>query len=376
MYESSYAPGSNTAMTGGTLSRLGAGSTSGAGIIDHPRTMTGMRGEYDSAYDDEYSSSRDGGPKRFVGGPSSNDVYGVPANIMTQSYPGASSSATAAQQQFQAQREYLKSTTSSGIYNNPTHLHHHQPHHHSSHQPHVVHGPRRLFGDGYNDPVYINRSARASDHKMLVNVGGVRHEILWVTLEKFPNTRLGRLQECRTEDSILNFCDFYSYEDNEYFFDKNPRIFNAVLSCYRIGKLHLPDEFCLTELVTELRYWGFDENYLDLCCQQKYKGRKLLYQEMKSDYEQEMYQQYQYQLGLTGMGGIPGYDNMNMMMYDDRFGVGQCAAYRKFLWDSYENPRYSKTTKVSVVLSIPSQTLIHLFNPPKAKPLVECISLI
>lgn len=333
MYDSSYVPGSNTAMTG-TLSRLGAGSTS-AVITDHPRTMTGMRGEYDSAYDDEYSSSRDG--KRFA----TNDVYGVPSNIMTQSYPGASSAA----QQLQQQRDYIKST-SSGIYNNPTHLHHHQPHHHSTHQPHVVHGPRR-FGDGYNDPVYINRSARASDHKMLVNVGGVRHEILWATLEKFPNTRLGRLQECRTEDSILNFCDFYSYEDNEYFFDKNPRIFNAVLSCYRIGKLHLPDEFCLTELVTELRYWGFDENYLDLCCQQKYKGRKLLYQEMRSDAEAELFQQYNYQLGLSGMAGMPGFDNMNMMMYDDRFGVGQCAAYRKFLWDSYENPRYSKTTKVS-----------------------------
>lgn len=117
------------------------------------------------------------------------------------------------------------------------------------------------------------------------------------TLEKFPNTRLGRLQECRTEDAILSYCDYYSYEDNEYFFDKNPKIFAAVLSCYRTGKLHIPDEFCLTELVTELRYWGFDESCLDMCCQQKYRGRKILYQEMRNEVEYEMYQQYGYQVG-------------------------------------------------------------------------------
>lgn len=152
----------------------------------------------------------------------------------------------------------------------------------------------------HQDPLHMHMSPHArrtnlhQDYKMFVNVGGVRHEILWATIAKFPNTRLGRLQECRTEDAILSFCDYYSYEDNEYFFDKNPRIFAAVISCYRTGKLHIPDEFCLSELVTELRYWGFDESLLDMCCQQKYRGRKILYQEMRNDLELEMYQQYGY----------------------------------------------------------------------------------
>lgn len=173
-----------------------------------------------------------------------------------------------------------------------------------------------------------------NNNKMLVNVGGIRHEILWTTLEKFPTTRLGRLHECRTEDLILQFCDYYSYEDNEYFFDKNPRIFASVISCYRTGKLHIPDEFCLSELVTELRYWGFDESFLDMCCQQKYRTRKMLYQEMKAEAETELYQLYGYTPAY-------GYEMFNP------FGIGQCAAYRKFLYDSYENPRIGKTTRVS-----------------------------
>lgn len=366
---------------GGTLSRLGAGSSAAmmatdGGGVHNPRTMTGMR-EYDSAYDDEYSSSRDGVLKpRFGpgGAPGANDgtIYGVPImgqpQSMSSSYPGSS---TIAQQQ---QRER--------IYNNPIHLHHHQPRdYHRDHVPHIVHGPRRMTGDGYNDPVYINDRRMAMggrvDHKMLINVGGVRHEVLWSTLEKFPNTRLGRLQECRTEESILNYCDYYNYDDNEYFFDKNPKIFNSVISCYRIGKLHIPDEYCLTELVTELRYWGFDENYLDMCCQQKYKGRKVLYQEMRSDAEAELYNSYnQYQLGMNGL--IPGmiYNPDGTMamggMYDERFGIGQCAAYRKFLFDSYENPRYSKTTKVSTLELFLIHSDFFIFWYIRYIPLVYC----
>lgn len=203
--------------------------------------------------------------------------------------------------------------------------HHHHPHSISQQAP------------------YSSRFNRSNDYKILVNVGGIRHELLWSTLEKFPFTRLGRLQECRTEDAILNYCDHYSYDENEYFFDKNPRIFQSVVSCYRTGKLHIPDEFCLTELVTELRYWGFDEHFLDMCCQQKYKNRKLLYQEMKADTEAELWQLY-------GYGNNNYFNNYPYnQMFDGRFGVTQCAIYRKFLWDSFENPRSSKRTKVSQV---------------------------
>lgn len=60
---------------------------------------------------------------------------------------------------------------------------------------------------------------------------------------------------------------------------------------------------------------------------------------MKAEAESEMYQMYGF--------------NYQYDMFDDRFGIGRFAVYRKFLYDSYENPRISKTTKVSTfVISI------------------------
>lgn len=265
-----------------------------------------------------------------------NDIYGTIGPVNSSAVPvgavGAASNALA--------NYGVTGGTSTSHYQ---HGHHHSNYHSSQQQ---LNQQSQLIHSGHHhqnqqsQPYNSSRFNRSNDYKILVNVGGVRHELLWSTLEKFPFTRLGRLQECRTEDAILNYCDHYSYDENEYFFDKNPKIFQAIISCYRTGKLHIPDEFCLTELVTELRYWGFDENFLDMCCQQKYKNRKLLYQEMKAEAEAELWNLY-------------GYGNNNYLnnypynqMYDERFGIGQCAIYRKFLWDSFQNPRFSKRTKV------------------------------
>lgn len=275
-----------------------------------------------------------------------NDIYGSVGGINSTGVP-VTRDVMHQQQQQQSLGNSYPSSGMAGVASSSAHYPHHQSAYAASQQP-VSAGQTAAatlaahhhHSTSQQSP-YMSRTNRCNDYKILVNVGGVRHELLWSTLEKFPFTRLGRLQECRTEDAILNYCDHYSYDENEYFFDKNPRIFQSVVSCYRTGKLHIPDEFCLTELVTELRYWGFDEHFLDMCCQQKYKSRKLLYQEMKADAEAELWQLYGY--GNNNYFNNYGYNQM----YDGRFGVTQCAIYRKFLWDSFENPRFSKRTKVS-----------------------------
>ena len=47
---------------------------------------------------------------------------------------------------------------------------------------------------------------------------------------------------------------------NEYFFDRNPRVFAQILNYYRSGKLHYPTDVCGPLFEEELEFWGLDAN--------------------------------------------------------------------------------------------------------------------
>jgi potassium voltage-gated channel Shaw-related subfamily C member 1 len=88
-------------------------------------------------------------------------------------------------------------------------------------------------------------------NRVVLNVGGVRHETHRATLKKIPATRLSRLTEALANyDPVLN----------EYFFDRHPGVFGQILNYYRTGKLHYPTNVCGPLFEEELEFWGLDAN--------------------------------------------------------------------------------------------------------------------
>jgi len=171
------------------------------------------------------------------------------------------------------------------------------------------------------------RRLRAS-RRVLLNVGGVRHETLWRTLERMPHSRLGRLRRSAADgaDSLGTLCDDFDPATMEFFFDRHPRAFASVLNFYRTGKLHLVDDICVLAFADDLEYWGVDELYLESCCQHRYHQRKEnVFEEMRKEAES------------VKQGGA----------VDEDFGSGPCIRLRRRTWDLMEKPQTSMAARVS-----------------------------
>lgn len=104
---------------------------------------------------------------------------------------------------------------------------------------------------------------------VIINVGGLRYQLPWTTLEDFPLSRLGQLRLCSSFDEILRVCDDYDVTHNEYFFDRSPCAFRCILTFLRAGKLRTLREMCALSFREELLYWGVAEENLEWCCRRR-----------------------------------------------------------------------------------------------------------
>ncbi|XP_060715541.1 potassium voltage-gated channel subfamily C member 1a isoform X1 [Tachysurus vachellii] len=105
--------------------------------------------------------------------------------------------------------------------------------------------------------------------RVVINVGGIRHQTYRSTLRTLPGTRLAWLAE---PDAHSHF-DYDAHGD-EFFFDRHPGVFAHILNYYRTGKLHCPADVCGPLYEEELAFWGIDETDVEPCCWMTYRQHR------------------------------------------------------------------------------------------------------
>lgn len=122
----------------------------------------------------------------------------------------------------------------------------------------------------------IPRVVDTSQRRIILNVGGRKHETYLSTVKNYPDTRLYWVVENVTK--AIN----YDSERIELFFDRHPGIFEQVLNYYRTGKLHCPHDVCGPLFEEELAYWGIDEKEMEHCCWTSYTQHREAEHNLKS----------------------------------------------------------------------------------------------
>ena len=74
------------------------------------------------------------------------------------------------------------------------------------------------------------------DEKIIINVGGVRHETLLSTLISKPGTKLCQLARRHEKGTGEKGTGDKATGPVEHFFDRHPGVFGTVIDFYRSGK--------------------------------------------------------------------------------------------------------------------------------------------
>uniref|UniRef100_M3Y1A0 Potassium voltage-gated channel subfamily V member 2 n=1 Tax=Mustela putorius furo TaxID=9669 RepID=M3Y1A0_MUSPF len=166
-----------------------------------------------------------------------------------------------------------------------------------------------------------------------VNVGGQSYRLDGRQLACFPKTRLGRLATSTSRGRRLGLCDDYEERTDEYFFDRDPAVFQLVCNFYASGVLLVRDELCPRGFLEELGYWGVRLKYAPRCCRICFEERR-----------DELSEQLKVQRELRAQAQA---EEAEELFRDMRFFGPQ----RRRLWNLLEKPFSSVAAKAIGVAS-------------------------
>ena len=101
--------------------------------------------------------------------------------------------------------------------------------------------------------------------EIVINIAGKKFETKLDTLRRNSN---GILQKLNKQSEV------YNEKKDEYFFDRNPKLFHYILEYCRTGKLHLPHDTCGVLIQKELEFWGISQSKIPACCWKPFRGSK------------------------------------------------------------------------------------------------------
>lgn len=84
----------------------------------------------------------------------------------------------------------------------------------------------------------MKEEKKENDKRVKLNIGGHYFETWFSTLERIPGTRLALLATLKEAD------ESYDADNGEYFFDRHPGAFMAILTYYRTEELHVDQNIC------------------------------------------------------------------------------------------------------------------------------------
>ncbi|XP_077672547.1 potassium voltage-gated channel subfamily V member 2 [Eretmochelys imbricata] len=123
-------------------------------------------------------------------------------------------------------------------------------------------------------PAFSSRTAASASSMLNINVGGKSYLLTYQAVAIYPKTRLGRLATSTDRHCQLGLCDDYAVQGDEYFFDRDPAVFQLVYNFYASGVLQVRDELCPLSFLEELSYWGVRLKYTPRCCRICFEERR------------------------------------------------------------------------------------------------------